>query len=265
MKSARLLILLICINFNYAYPSTPDTVFLEELTWTEVRTLIDNGKTTILVPTGGTEQNGPHIVLGKHNSRMKVAAERIARALGNALVAPVMAYVPEGQIDPPSGHMRYAGTIGIPPEVFGSVLEYTARSLKVHGFTDILFIGDSGTNQRPMEQVAAKLKEEWETEKARVIFVSEWYASRTAFIEEYLIPIGETQETIGRHAGLIDTAASLAMAPGDVRTDNMSVGKGMDVDGVSGDPTRATAEIGHLSYDFKFKATMTQIRELMAE
>ena len=84
----------------------PDTVFMEELTWTEVRDAIRAGKTTIIFPTGGTEQNGPHMVLGKHNFIVKHAAEQIARRLGNALVAPVLAYVPEGNIDPPSGHMH---------------------------------------------------------------------------------------------------------------------------------------------------------------
>ena len=89
----------------------PDTVFLEELTWTELRDLIRSGKTTIILPTGGTEQNGPHMALGKHNVRVKALAEKIARGLGNALVAPVLAYVPEGRIAPPTGHMRFPGTI----------------------------------------------------------------------------------------------------------------------------------------------------------
>jgi len=47
---------------------TPDTVLLEELTWTEVRDAIRAGKTTIIIPVGGTEQNGPHMALGKHKS-----------------------------------------------------------------------------------------------------------------------------------------------------------------------------------------------------
>ena len=74
------------------------------------RDTIAAGKTTVIVPTGGTEQNGPHIVLGKHNYLVKYKAGEIAKQLGNALVAPVMAYVPEGEITPPTGHMRFAGT-----------------------------------------------------------------------------------------------------------------------------------------------------------
>src|SRR5262249_12162816 len=96
----------------------PDTVFLEELTWTELRTAVAAGKTTVIVPIGGTEQSGPHLALGKHNARVRILAERIARALGNAVVAPVIAYVPEGDLRPPSGHMRFPGTITVADDVF---------------------------------------------------------------------------------------------------------------------------------------------------
>ena len=134
-----------------AFAQTPDTVFLEELTWTEVRDALKSGKTTLIIPTGGTEQNGPHMVLGKHNFRIHFTANRIARQLGNALVAPVMAYVPEGAINPPEGHMRYPGTLTIPDDVFRKVLESTARSARLHGFQNIVMIGDSGPNQPGMK------------------------------------------------------------------------------------------------------------------
>src|SRR5213595_2951415 len=86
-------------------------VRLEEMTSPELRERIAAGKTTILIPIGGTEQNGPHMVLGKHNARARILAQRIAEKLGNALVAPVIAYTPEGSIDPPTQHMKYPGTI----------------------------------------------------------------------------------------------------------------------------------------------------------
>ena len=142
----------------HATAQTPDTVFIEELTWTEVRDAIKAGKTTVILPTGGTEQNGPHMVLGKHNFIIKYTSEQIARKLGNALVAPVVAYVPEGNLNPPSGHMRYPGAITLPNEYFMKLVEYAARSFKVNGFTDIVFIGDSGGNQDGMRQVAELLK-----------------------------------------------------------------------------------------------------------
>src|SRR5215510_9575347 len=105
------------------FGQAPETVALEELTWTELRELLRSGKTTIILPIGGTEQNGPHMALGKHNVRVKALAERIARTLGNAIVAPVLAYVPEGTIAPPTGHMRFPGTITVGEETFRQTLE----------------------------------------------------------------------------------------------------------------------------------------------
>src|SRR5574341_2062729 len=122
----RVLAIAVCLLLTWAsraFAQAPDTVFLEELTWTELRDLIQSGTTTIILPTGGTEQNGPHMALGKHNVRVKGLAEKIARTLGNALVAPVLAYVPEGRLSPPTGHMRFPGTITVPDEVFQKVLE----------------------------------------------------------------------------------------------------------------------------------------------
>ena len=106
-----------------AFSAQPaDSVFIEELTWVEVRDAIKAGKTTIIFPTGGTEQNGPHMVLGKHNFRVAALSLRIAEKLGNALVAPVVSYVPEGRVSPPTGHMRFAGTISVPGDAFAMLV-----------------------------------------------------------------------------------------------------------------------------------------------
>ena len=133
---------------------SPGDPYIEQMTWTEIRDAMAAGKTTVIIPTGGTEQNGPHMVLGKHNYLVRYKAGEVARRLGNALVAPVMAYVPEGDVDPPTGHMRFPGTITTPPEVFEQVLELAARSFKQHGFLDIALMGDSGGNQASQAVVA---------------------------------------------------------------------------------------------------------------
>ena len=145
-----------------------------------------------------------------------------------------------------------------------ALLEYTARSLKAHGFTSILFIGDSGPNQAGMQEVSELLNQEWRNEPSRILFVSDWYTSAAAFIS-WLKERGETEESIGTHAGLYDTALLLAVAPEHVRLENMSVGQGMDIDGVFGDPTRASAEIGDVGLNIMHEAAMNQIRRLMAE
>jgi len=238
------------------------SVFLEELTWTEVRDAIDSGTTTIIIPTAGTEQNGPHMVLGKHKFIVNHASAMIARELGNALVAPVVTYVPEGDVNNPTrGHMSKAGTITFPEEFYIKLLEYAARSLAVHGFTDIVMIGDSGGNQRGMEQVADMLNEEWASDTPRVHFVGDYYADNG--FREWLIEQGETAETIGGHAGISDTSQLLAVDPRHIRTDRLAPGGGGPDSGVSGDPTRASVERGVRGMQFKVDAAPNQIRLLM--
>lgn len=228
------------------------------MTWTEVRDAVAAGATTAIVATAGTEQNGPHMVTGKHKYIVEEASRRIAEELGNALVAPVVTYVPEGGVDPPTGHMRYPGTITLPNEYFMKLLEYAARSLRAHGFADIAFIGDSGGNQRGMEAVAATLNEEWDGEGARVHFVGDYYAANG--YREWLAEQGESEEAIGRHAGITDTSLLLYVAPQHVRQDQLAPGGGFEGSGVSGDPTRASAEYGRRGMELRVQAAVRQIR-----
>ena len=256
--------LLACVSLGLFHTSAiaQDSVFLEELTWTEVRDLIDSGTTRVLIPTAGTEQNGPHMVLGKHRFIVEHAADLIARELGQTLVAPTMTYVPEGDIDPPSGHMRFAGTISLPNEHFVKVLEYTARSLAAHGFTDILFISDSGSNMRGIAEATETLNGEWRGSPARVHDVSDYYANNG--FREWLEGEGETPEAIGRHAGITDTSQLLYVNPQHIRTDKLALGGGFEDSGVSGDPTRASRRLGQKGIELKVEAAVRHARELLA-
>lgn len=238
-------------------------VFIEEMTWTEIRDAVAGGATTVVLPTAGTEQNGPHMVTGKHRYIVEEASKRIARELGNALVAPTVSYVPEGDVDPPSGHMRFPGTITLPNEHFMKLLEYAARSFRVHGFADIVFIGDSGGNQRGLESVAKMLNEEWRGEGARVHFVGDYYSANG--FRDWLVEQGETEETIGRHAGISDTSILMYVAPQHVRMGARAPGGGFESSGVSGDPTRATAEYGRTGMDMRVAAAVRQIRASVGE
>jgi creatinine amidohydrolase/Fe(II)-dependent formamide hydrolase-like protein len=238
---------------------TPDTVLLEELTWTEVRDALRAGKTTVIVPVGGTEQNGPHMALGKHNARVKVLSERIARALGDALVAPVIAYVPEGAIAPPTGHMRFPGTITVPEAAFEKVLESAARSFKAHGFRHIVLLGDHGSTQAGQKAVAARLNREWAAGPARVLAVEEYYRASETEAAQLFRSRGYRDTELGRHAGLTDTALTLATAPALVRADRLRPGH--ERDGVDGDPTRATAELGRAGVDLIVTRTVDAIRK----
>ena len=222
-----------------AHTQTPDTVFLEDLTWTEVRDALADGTTTVIIPTGGTEQNGPHMVLGKHNFLVKHKAGEVARRLGNTLVAPVMAYVPEGAVDPPTGHMRFPGTITTPPAVFEQVLEYAARSFKQHGFLDVALLGDSGGNQASQAAVADRLNAEWADTLVRVHHLTDYYPGPG---DAWLVTQGEREEDVGSHAAMHDTASFLFLDPSKLRLDRLERGTGGTGNGVTGHPGRSTAE-----------------------
>ncbi|MEJ0069108.1 MAG: creatininase family protein [Pseudomonadota bacterium] len=241
----------------------PDTVFLDELTWTELRDRIAAGQTSIIVPIGGTEQSGPAIALGKHNRRAQILSERIARSLGNTLVAPLVAYVPEGRIDPPSGHMRFAGTITIPEATFEALLESAARSFKHHGFRDVLFLGDHGGYQAGEKAVAERLNRDWAASPARAHAIEAYYrATETAYVQA-LKRRGIRDDEIGLHAGLADTALMLATDPRLVRSERLATVK-PGADGVVGDPRRASAELGALGVEAIVSQTVAAIRQAVA-
>src|SRR5262245_42077132 len=159
------------------------------------------------------------MVLGKHNFIMRYTAEQIARRLGNALVAPLLAYVPEGELAPPTGHMRFPGTITLPEPAFRQVTEYAARSFKQHGFKDIVLLGDSGDNQRGLRAVASRLNKEWASGDVRVHFVADYYSGNGFYA--WLQRQGETPGTIGKHAGIMDTSELMAIDPKFIRMDKL--------------------------------------------
>jgi creatinine amidohydrolase len=249
-----------------AQAKPPTTVFLEELTWTELRDLQHVGKTTIIIPIGGTEQNGPQMALGKHNVRVKALSEKIALALGNALVAPVIAYVPEGNISPPTKHMRFPGTITVSDDVFSKVIESAARSFKQNGFRDIVFLGDSGDYQKDDSLVAGRLNRQWAAPPARAHAVEEYYRAATVDFPQALESRGFKPDEIGTHAALSDTALLLAVAPNLVRTDLLKSGRSFGpADGVyGGSPVRATAEMGQIGVDLIVARTVDAIRKDIA-
>jgi creatinine amidohydrolase len=238
-----------------------ETVELKDMTWVEVRTALQSGFTSVIIPTGGIEQNGPHMILGKHDYLVSYAARRIAKDAGRTLVAPVLSYVPEGAYDPPTGHMRYPGTLGLPEPVFAGVLEGIARSLKQAGFKTIFFIGDHGQSQPVQASVAHRLSEEWKAAGVRVIQLADYYAvpaQNNALLEQ-----GFTRETIGQHASVIDTSELMAVHP-----------KGVDLarysrqllprehSGVYGNPTPSSPELGSNLLKMRIDAAAARIRQI---
>ncbi|HHX4058142.1 TPA: creatininase family protein [Burkholderia contaminans] len=249
------------ITAGTAVAQQPKTVLLEDLTWTELRDEIRAGKTTVIVPIGGVEQSGPYLALGKHNARVKVLSQRIAEGLGNAIVAPVVAYVPEGGYAPPTSHMRFPGTITVPDDVFEKTLESAANSFKVHGFMNVVFLGDHGGYQNDIRRAVAQLNKSWGSSGARAFVPGDYYGTSSDGYSKILRQHGVPDDEIGTHAGLADTSLLLAVAPQIVRVQRLRTGPKVDAaDGVyGGDPRRSSVELGQLGTDAIVARTIAEI------
>jgi creatinine amidohydrolase/Fe(II)-dependent formamide hydrolase-like protein len=246
-------------------PASAAGLQLDELTWAEVRDGLRAGTTTVIIPVGGTEQNGLHMALGKHNVRAAALSARIAARLGHTLVAPVMPYAPEGRITPPAGHMRFPGTISVPEDAFTAVVAGAARSLKQHGFVDIVLVGDSGNYQRHLKEIATRLNREWVGSGTRAHYVAAYYEAAAADFPHALRAKGITEKQIGTHAGIADTSLLMAIDESRVRADHLAAPGAADPSsGVIGDPSQSSAALGRIGVDMIIDKTAAAIRLAIA-
>lgn len=248
-----------------------ETVFIEEMTWLDVREAIASGKTTAIVGTGGIEQNGPYVASGKHNFVLQATTEAIARELGDALVAPVVQWVPEGSIDPPSGHMRYHATISVREETFRALLTDIVHSLAVHGFQNVVLIGDSGGNQRGMQAVADSLNAAWGGSPARVHFIPEYYREDMYSCDFLKAELGIHQQpdecVATRNEYHDDYHYSSIIAttdPARIRAEQRRAKGLFSINGVSLDPLEQTIENGRRLVQYRAEITARAIRRSIA-
>lgn len=244
-----------------------DSVWIEELTWMEVRDAIRAGRTTVLVPTGGMEQNGPYVATGKHNYVLQATSEAIARRLGNALVAPIVKFVPEGRIDPPSGHMQYHGTISLTQETFVALLTDIVSSLKQHGFREIVLIGDSGGNSGGMQKVADVLTARWAPSGVRVHHIREYYET-DMWSFDYLKAIGIKQmpdvksaSRAGVHDDYHYESIIMTVDPTHVRVKERQAKGLFSINGVDMNPPEKATENGKKLVEYRARITVEAIEK----
>jgi len=242
----------------------PESLDVADMTWIELREAIAAGYRTVIVPSGGVEQNGPHMILGKHDHIARHAARRIAAELGDALVVPVLPFAPQGRLDPPEGNRRFPGTLGISEEAFMATLEGVARSLRAAGFRTICLLAEHGPSQAPQQRLAARLSAEWRREGVRVVALSRWYAA-IAEQDAWLRGQGETEATIGSHAGIGDTSELMAVHPPGVDLSRLPARAAeLPALGASGDPARASAARGEVLLAIRIAAALAEIRAARA-
>jgi creatinine amidohydrolase/Fe(II)-dependent formamide hydrolase-like protein len=232
-------------------------VFIEDLTWTEVRDAIASGRKRAIFYAGSTEQNGPHMATGKHNVVARYVARRIAERLGDALVYPIMPFAPTGDSEARTGHMKFPGSVHVSDAVFGAVAREVAASALAAGFTSVFLMGDHGGGQKTLKQVAAELDSQWSGRGARVFYVEALYYESGQRATDYL---KERKLDPGGHAGVLDTSELMYVDRKHVRRERITAGS--DENGVDGDPAGASSELGRKFIEYKIDSAVRQMRAL---
>ena len=248
----------LCMISSTAGAAPP--VFVEDLTWPEIRDAIAAGATTAIYYAGSTEQNGPHMSTGKHNFIARHVAGKIAERLGNALVYPIMPFAPTGDAVKKTEHMRFPGSVTVSEETYSAVARDVANSARAAGFRHILLMGDHGGGQRALEQVAAELDRKWSAEGTRVYYIADAYFGAEKRAREYLVPRGMT---VGGHAGVLDTAELMFVDRDERWVRREKLAPGDTASGVDGDPRQASPELGGIFVEFKVDSAVTRIRQLV--
>ena len=259
MKTPQWFVAMIAAFTIAAIPASAQTrsVWIDDLTWLEVRDAIAGGKTTAIIFVGSSEQNGPHMAIGKHNFIARYCAERIAENLGDALAYPIIPFAITGDAAAKTAHMRFPGSVTLPPDVFSALVRAVAQSALSAGFKLVALMGDHGGGQEEMARVAQALDAQSKKSGARVLHVGDLYSKADAQFDELLAKRGISSKEL--HAGIPDTSAILFLgAENWIRKDQ--IGAANDATGVQGSPSLATAELGKLYLDMKIEGAASQIR-----
>jgi creatinine amidohydrolase len=237
------------------------SVWIDDLTWPEVRDAIAAGKSTAIIFVGSSEQNGPHMAIGKHNFIARYCAQRIAEELGDALVYPVLPFAITGDAAAKTGHMRFPGSVTLQSDVFSGVVRNATQSALAAGFKLVALMGDHGGGQEEMARVAQALSALSKGSGARVLYVGDLYSKADAQFDEVLAKRGITSKEL--HAGIPDTSAVMFLdADKWIRKDQIAFAN--EQTGVQGTPAQASAELGKIYLDLKVANAVSQIRAFRA-
>ena len=243
------------------------SIYIEDLTWPEVQQAIASGKTSAIIYTGSTEQNGPHMAIGKHNFIARWVAGAIALKLGDALVYPTLPFAPTGDAVTRTAHMRFPGSVSLTGQTYGAVVHDVALSALDAGFRNVFIMGDHGDGQDVLAAVAKNLDAQWKSKGTRVFYVADPYFKEKQQAHAYEQSHGLTTHDV--HAGTDDTSELMALDGQHrwIRTDKLAASTGAETarTGVDGDPTKASAALGDVFLQYKVDDAVAQIRRLRGE
>jgi creatinine amidohydrolase len=256
---------LLTLSISAASLGAQQSVYIEDLTWPEVQHAITTGKTSAIIYTGSTEQNGPHMAIGKHNFIARWVAGAIAIKLGDALVYPTLPFAITGDLTQKTAHMRFPGSVSLSAQTFRNVVHDIAMSAADAGFRNIFLMGDHGDGQNELAAVAKDLDAQWKPRGVRVFYVGDVYNTETVQARSYAASHG--LRTTDVHAGFDDTSELMALDAQHrwIRSDKLaaSTGARTAITGVDGDPTRASPTLGDIFVQYKIDDAVAEIRQLL--
>jgi creatinine amidohydrolase len=243
-----------------------NTVWIEQLTRPELRDLIQEGYTTVLVLTGGVEDNSANLVLDKHNINNRLHGEMIARKLGKTLVAPLVTLEP-GNV----GSAIVPGRAGpmISQATYRALLFDIGNYLRSMGFKEIYYLGDSGGNTGGMRFAADSLTALYAGDTAGVVFkhVAEYY-NHTSHVQPFIqnelkipeqIRIGASTGSSGLHEELAIDATMALVDPVSIRYPQRVKAGEAEINGVKFESLEWLQDIGRKVAELRTKLTVDAI------
>ena len=177
-------------------------MYIADRTWPELGEELD-GESLAVVPTGSTEQHGPHLPLATDHLIAESLAEAATEETGHVLTPPIRVGVSEH-------HRQFHGTMWVEPGVFRDYVESIVRNLTYHGFDRVLFVNAHGGNTQHLREVGRRLRRD------RTAYAIEWMWDES-------IPdlVDEIFEHNGPHGGPKETAMIMHVARELVREDRL--------------------------------------------
>ena len=252
----------------------PPQRFLPYLSWTEIADLPDKANTVIVLPTGATEQHGPHLPCA-------VDTLICAGVVGHAL-AKVPAHIPAFAMAPitygkSEEHLHFPGTMTLKGETLLATMNEVGESVYRAGFRKLLIVNGHGGQPQVMEMAARELR----LRHGDFIVIPSFTWKMPNVAGQFL---SETEKKLAMHAGHAETAIVLALAPETVHMDKAVANypppfpstllstdgrpacawsaRDFGPSGIIGDPTKATAEQGQLILESLASSWAKAIEEL---
>jgi len=245
----------------------PNPLLLEQLTWPEIEMAITRGVVTALVPVGSVEQHGPHLPLMVDAEKGTALGLRVARLLGDALVAPTI------RVGCSEHHMGFSGTISLRPETLEAVCHDYAVSLARHGFLNICFIPSHGGNFRPLADMLPRLRKAVKGVNSEAVVLAWTDLLGSIALGRFVVEEASGRgNQVGGHADIVESSEFMHLHPGLIRPRRVEAGRTMELDeaaldrifttgfravtpnGVLGDPRGMDGELGSRLLDAAARA-----------